>query len=386
MAIQETADKDTYQPVKISFLEIDDFVKKNYGVEIVDSYKKNLEEIFLLRNPKYKFDPSYQEHLDEFINEHKLGKALEEVGNWFYFPWRKKIVHFFENDLHQELRTGRNKYLITKEEQEKYYGAVIGILGMSVGSHIALTIAMTGGSKKIKLADPDILSGDNLNRIRIGYPDVGTSKVILVARQIFEINPYAEIEIYELGLTEENADKFIEGLSVLIEEMDNPYFKIKIREKARSSKIPVIMGTDNGDGCIVDIERFDSNPEYPILHGMTGKLSAKDLKNLPPKELPRVAAKIAGANLAHSRMLHSVTEVGKSIYSWPQLGTAANLCGSVVAYLARHIILQDLKIKSGRYEVNLDSIFKHGHNSIFSKIERKKDFIKFIRNIKKRST
>ncbi len=47
---------------------------------------------------------------------------------------------------------------------------------MSVGSHVALTLAMTGGARKISIADPDIVSGSNLNRIRSGFDTVGVSK------------------------------------------------------------------------------------------------------------------------------------------------------------------------------------------------------------------
>ena len=140
--------------------------------------------------------------------------------------------------------------------------------------------------------------------------------------------------------------------------MDNPYWKFRVRQIARDKKIPVIMGTDNGDGNIVDIERYDIEKSYPFFHGLAGDLSAEKLKEMTLRELPGVAAKIAGANLAPKRMLESVAQVGKTLYSWPQLGTAANMCGSSLAYLARHIILKNSKIKSGRYEINLDTIFR----------------------------
>jgi len=165
--------------------------------------------------------------------------------------------------------------------------------------------------------------------------------------------------------------------------MDNPYWKLKIRELSREHGIPVIMGTDNGDGNIVDIERFDLDKKYPILHGYAGGLSAEALKNMPPRDLPKVAARIAGANLAVTRMLDSVAEVGKSLYSWPQLGTAANMCGTTLAYLTRRIVLGDPKIKSGRYQVNLDSIFESGYSSRW--LSRKIAFIKFVNKMRKQA-
>jgi hypothetical protein len=177
------------------------------------------------------------------------------------------------------------------------------------------------------------------------------------------MNPYAQVDVFPDGISDQNADEILDGADVVVEEMDNPYWKFKAREEARKRRIPVVMGTDNGDGIIVDIERFDLDANYPLFHGLAGDLSADGLKEMKPTDLPKVAATIAGAQLAPVKMIYSVSEVGKSLYSWPQLGTAANLCGSVLSCLVRKIVLKAENIKSGRYEVNLDSIFESDWNS-----------------------
>jgi len=381
---QERVDRMSWQPVVIPQNGFDaalETIRKEHPeLAVVDHYEKNLEELFLLRNPNYRFDKNYQDDFRRFTEAHCAGSPMDAAGAWFYFPWLNTLVHYLNQDFHYELRTGRNRNLITKEEQEAYFNATVAVLGMSVGSHVAVTIAMTGGAKHFKLADPDTISGDNLNRIRSGYQNVGINKAIVVARQIFEINPYAEIELYEEGLHERNVEQVLGGVTVVVEEMDNPFFKIKIREIARRRGIPVVMGTDNGDGIIVDIERFDLDKNYPILHGKIGAMTAEEFRNLPPEDLPRVAAKIAGANLAVPRMLLSIAEVGKTLYSWPQLGTAATMCGTAVAYLTRKIILKAPNIKSDRYQVNLDAIFESDYGRKW--FSRKMNFLEFIRKMK----
>ena len=379
--MEEKIDRKSWQPVPISPDELENLKGKYLGLQVVDQYRKNLEELFLLRNPKYRFDKNYQADFEKFFAD-QVESGANNAGNWFYYPWLNTIIHFLIDDMQQELRTGRNRYLITEEEQKKFYKATIAILGMSVGSHGAVTIALTGGARHIKIADPDAISGDNLNRIRSGSAQVGMNKAIFVARQIYELNPYAEIEIYTDGVNEDNAEKILNGVNLVCEEMDHPYWKLKIRELARKRGIPVIMGTDNGDGAIVDIERFDLDQAYPILHGVIGDITADKMKQIDPKDWPKVAAKVAGANLAVPRMLDSVTEVGKSLYSWPQLGTAANLCGTVVAYLARRIILKAPNIKSGRYQVNLDSIFESDYKRKW--FSRKMALVKFIKKMTRR--
>ncbi|MDP2926609.1 MAG: ThiF family adenylyltransferase [bacterium] len=346
-----------YDPRKNNFQkEIADLKRENHGLVVIDRLRTQIEELFLLRNPKLRFagNEERQKGLKIFLAELPAVKA----GVWVYFPWQNQLVTFLKEPLHQELRTARNVYLISKKEQKKFYRARIGILGLSIGSQAALTLTMTGGAKYLKLADPDEISGSNLNRIRSPFSDLGVNKAVAVARQILGINPYSRFRVYPKGLTEQNLNEFLlkPKLDLLIEEMDNLYLKIKLREKAREARIPVIMATDNGDNIIIDVERYDLNPHYSILHGRLGKLKADDLKNINPTELSKITARIAGAEIATLRMIESVAEVGKTIYSWPQLGNAATLCGGVLTYVARKIILGE-KIKEGRIDFNADRLF-----------------------------
>jgi len=351
-----------WQPIRLPNQNIDKKIKElrkiHPEIAVLDRFEDQLEEVFLLRHPQCRFNKDYKDDLKDFIHNYYGGNPKDKAGNWFYYPWLNTIMHILPEEEYYEMRTGRNRNLITTEEQKRYYKASIGILGLSVGSHAALTITMTGGPKNLRLADPDTISGSNLNRIRTGAQNIGISKAILVARQAYEINPYSEIRIYQEGINQENISEFLDGIDLLVEGMDNPYFKIKVRESAKAKHIPVIMATDNGDNIFVDIERFDVKPDLPILNGLVGDITAEQFKNLDLKELPKIAAKIAGAKTATSRMQKSVLEVGKTLYSWPQLGTAANLCGTAAAYLARKIILKTDNIRSGRYEINLESIFE----------------------------
>ncbi|QQS22564.1 ThiF family adenylyltransferase [bacterium] len=368
--IKDNFDRSSFKPVKLDArknfeaqirrLKLPNGVKPDRRpVKVIDQYAIQLEEVFLLRNPKYRFDKDYHGEFKQFAAKNGSGDKYVTSGNWFYYPWLHTVIHFLPDAMHQEVRTGRNRNLITASEQKKFYNSVIGILGMSVGSHVALTIAMTGGARHIKLADLDVLSASNMNRIRTGFVNIEVPKVVAVARQIYEMNPYAKVELFADGLTKENLPKFLKGtakLDVLVEEMDQPYFKMRARELARPLGIPVIMAADNADSIIVDVERYDQNKKYPILHGILGKMTAQEFSKVHPQDLPRVIAKMAGAEMSTVRMIESVMQVGKTIYSWPQLGNAANLCGSVLTYLARKIILGE-NVKSGRTDFNLDSAF-----------------------------
>jgi molybdopterin/thiamine biosynthesis adenylyltransferase len=338
-----------------------DFLKKRLKVtKVIDTYRLQLEDLFLIRNPRFRFNKNYQKDLTKFVKEHTKGLPLEKCGNWVYFPWNGLLVHYLEDSLHQELRTARNKNFITSEEQEKLYNTTIGIAGLSVGSNIAIALSLMGACRKIKIADPDVIAPSNLNRIITDFTNVGINKAVVIARYIYQVNPYAEIEIFEEGINKKNIKEFLKGLDILIEELDDIKIKIEIRKLARRKKIPVIMATDNGDNVVIDIERFDIKPNLPLFHGNIKNLDYKNINKTLPK-LYKAMSKIIGLQFVPSRIIQSIFEVGKTIYSWPQLITAAMLSGAVVAYVVKKIILNE-EIKSGKLEVNLNKIFDRDYN------------------------
>ncbi len=333
------------------------FCKKMRPKKIIDSYKDQLHELFLIRNPKFRFGGDPNELLNKFYKAQ--GLDLKKSGTWFYFPWNGYLVHYLPDLMHQELRTARNKNLISDKEQKQFYNFTVGIAGLSVGSHAAMTLAMMGGAKNLKLSDFDTLSGSNLNRIRGDFTEIGLGKCELVSQRIYQLNPYAKIYSFNKGIDSKNIIKFLSGtpkLDVLVESLDNPELKIKLRLEARKLGIPVIMATDNGDNIIFDIERFDLNRKTMLFNGVAGNLTLEQFQKFQPQELPKLATKLAGEKLVVPKMLESVMEVGKTLYSWPQLGDAASLAGVAAAYVIKRLALKQ-KLRTGKMEVNLDSVF-----------------------------
>ena len=151
---------------------------------------------------------------------------------------------------------------ITVEEEELLATKKIGVIGLSVGKAIALTIAMERICGEIRIADFDVIELSNLNRIQTGVQNFGIKKTIVVAREIAEIDPYLKVTIYSDGLTEENADDFFlkDGkLDICIEVCDGLFTKIFSRQKAKSFGIPIVM--NSSDRGTTDIERYDLQSE-----------------------------------------------------------------------------------------------------------------------------
>jgi hypothetical protein len=130
------------------------------------------------------------------------------------------------------------------------------------------------------------------------------------------------------------------------------------------------MATDNGDNVIVDVERYDLDKETKLFNGAIDESIFMDFQKINPQELPKMALQVAGPDLVVTPMLASLLEVGKSLYSWPQLGDAATLSGVAIAYIVKRLAL-NLPLNSGKYEVNLDAIFTPDYFSATNVGQRK---------------
>ena len=309
------------------------------------------------------------EDYDHLIREHMAGTLPENYGVWVYYPWNHRLVHILNEEEFVEVRTSRNQYKITNEEREILAKKKIGVIGLSVGQSVSVTLAMERGCGELRLADFDILELTNYNRIRTGLYNLGIKKVVAVAREIAEIDPFLKIICYPEGITEENIEKFIsEGgkLDILIDECDGLDVKILCRQRAKAAQIPVVM--EASDRGTIDVERFDLEPTRPILHGFVDHLDLSKIKYLKTNEekVPYLLP-IAGAETISTRAKASMLEVGQSITTWPQLASAVALGGGITADVCRRILL-DQYHQSGRYFIDieeliadpkLDSINKH---------------------------
>ena len=281
--------------------------------------KHSLKELFFIEHPNYKKDSD--------VSETKLKKYLDEKKTkdvWIYFPWRKVLVHSMEEDAYFKLRTTRNRNLITTKEQFQYRDLKLGIIGLSIGSVILSSIVATGGPKIIKISDFDDIEISNLNRMKATLLDVNQNKASVAAKNTFEVDPFANLYVWENAITKENISDFIlkkPKLDIFIDCMDSLELKVIARQICKKAKIPCVMATSNGDGEILDVERFDIEPDRPIFHGKLGNITPDDLKYSSREEWIIKALKIVDKSILTKRVRESISEIGKSLAGVPQLSS-----------------------------------------------------------------
>ncbi len=362
MYFQKTVSKNTdYEPLifdaQQDFNQIELLLKSMPNIQIFDTIENQIFELIKSRYPSISFSK------EELIYEsQKLvgGVPLERYGLWVYYPWSSKLVHLLHKEDFIFLRTARNQYKITSEEQKLLANKTVGIIGLSVGKSIAITLAMGRICGEIRLADFDEIELSNLNRLRCDVSQLGYNKAVIAAREIAEIDPFLKVVCFIKGFEIGNSEAFLLDngkLDLLIEECDQIEVKVEARKQAKKHQIPVVMETN--DRCLVDIERYDLDNTYPLLHGRLDGLGINSPNWIDNVERMTVLKAFVDYDTISERLRISIPEINKSINSWPQLASSVVMGAGVISELTMKIFLGDT-VNSGRYFVDINQIFRIG--------------------------
>ncbi|WP_431839869.1 Rv1355c family protein [Gordonia hongkongensis] len=276
----------------------------------------------------------------------------DETPRYAHFPWRNALVKIPGPRTFRRLRLDRNRHKLTASQQAAAGELRIGVVGLSVGHAISLTLALEGLAGELRLADFDDLELTNMNRIPATLMDIHDNKAVIAARRISEIDPYLTTVVHVDGITIENIDEFLDGLDLVVEECDSFDVKVLVRQKCRERGIPVLMETS--DGGTLDVERFDLEPDRPLFHGLAGDLRIEDLVGLDRASLTPLAVRVLEPTKVTAPMAASAIELGHTVTAWPQLGGDVLLGGATVAAAVRRLV-QGKSLSSGRVRFDRDA-------------------------------
>ena len=329
--------------------------------QVIDNYDEQIAELFVSRNPQL-YQSSYEvkkASLVPLLKEHYGTTQPWKKGRWVYYPWSGRLIHTIEEALFWEARTIRNRDLMTMDEQQKFRDFRAGFAGMSVGSNAAIATVLESGSEYMKIADNAVISGSNLNRIISGISEIGEQKSTAVARRLYEMNPYITIEKLDDNIDQASIEAFFTEpwpLEVVIDEIDDLKIKILLRVEAKKRRIPVIMVTDLGDDVMLDVERYDLDPNLPLFHGLAGDIETLLDREVSRREWLKYATQIINTKNVPLIMQKSLLKIGRSLVTQPQLGGTAMTAGAVIAFAIRQLALGG-ELKSGRTIASFEKIF-----------------------------
>ncbi len=226
----------------------------------------------------------------------------------------------------------RNRGLLSEADQARLRGATVAIAGCGgVGGGHALTLARQGVGR-FRLADPDTFSVANLNRQAAATVSaLGRNKAREVRRLILDINPEAEVELYERGIDEDNVDAFLEGAGVAIDGIDffNPAARRLLMRRARAHGVWALIAGPLGFSTALvafDPRGMSFDDYFDLRPGMTLE-----------QQLIAFAVGLA-PSATHVRYLDlSGVRVQDGVA--PSAGLACVMCNAVVAMEAIAVLL-----------------------------------------------
>lgn len=183
-----------------------------------------------------------------------------------------------------ESQFSRTELLIGKSGVEKLNKSKVAVFGIGgVGSFVVEGLARAGIGNFI-LIDNDKVSLSNLNRQIIATrKTLGKNKVEIARERILEINPNANIEIYQQFFLPDTEGILDGSINYIVDSIDTVTAKIELVIRAQKLNIPIIscMGTGNK----LDATKFEVTDIYktsvcPLAKVMRKELRAKGIKKL----------------------------------------------------------------------------------------------------------
>ena len=178
----------------------------------------------------------------------------------------------------------RTELLIGKKAVEKLNNSKVAIFGIGgVGSFVVEGLARAGIGNFI-LVDDDKICLTNLNRQIIATrKTIGKPKVEIAKERILEINPDANIEIYQEFFMPDSKEILDENVNYVVDSVDTVTAKIELILRAKKLNIPIIscMGTGNK----LDPTKFEVTDIYktsicPLAKVMRKELRARGIENV----------------------------------------------------------------------------------------------------------
>ena len=184
----------------------------------------------------------------------------------------------------------RTELLIGKQGIEKLNNSKVAIFGLGgVGSYVLEACARAGIGNFI-LVDKDEVDITNLNRQIIATrKTIGKPKVEVAKERILEINPDANVEIYQEFFMPETKGILDESIDYIVDAVDTVTAKIELVVRANRLNIPIMssMGTGNK----LDPTKFEVADIYKTSVCPLAKVMRKELKTRGIKKLKVVYSK-----------------------------------------------------------------------------------------------
>lgn len=188
----------------------------------------------------------------------------------------------------------RTELLLGKEAMNKLEDARVAVFGIGgVGGYVCEALVRSGVGK-FDLIDDDKVCLTNLNRQIIATrKTVGKYKTDVMKDRILEINPKAEVNIYNCFFLPDTADEFpFEEYDYVVDAVDTVTAKIALVMKCKELNVPIISSMGAGNKLdasafrVADIYKTKVCPLAKVMRRELKKRGVKKLKVVYSEEQP----------------------------------------------------------------------------------------------------
>jgi len=261
-------------------------------------------------------------------------------------------------------RFSRNIGIFSEHEQKKLANVSIAIAGAGgVGGLLAERLVRIGVGK-IKLTDPGTFEHSNCNRqYACNEMTINGFKAKIVSEDIQRINPGADIIFDTKGIhTQEDADEFVEGADIIIDEMDYGLFNqsIALQRAARNNGKYYMFSSAIGFGGLAVLFA----PKSCTLEEFNGLEPDKELSEItqpsldPQKVLPMIPGYLKKSEQLMMEIIREERPVTTN-------SIGVGVTSIITANEAINLILKKAKIITAPEYIYIDlvdGIFKRGSN------------------------
>ncbi|MDQ2086797.1 tRNA threonylcarbamoyladenosine dehydratase [Herbivorax sp. ANBcel31] len=177
--------------------------------------------------------------------------------------------------LHEFSRT---ELLIGEKSLKKLYNCKVAVFGIGGVGTFAVEALVRSGVGKLVLIDDDCVCLTNINRqIHATKKSIGKPKVEVMKDRILEINPRAEVTVYQKFYLPETANSLIHSdYDYIIDAIDTVTGKIDLVVNAKKMNIPVISSM--GAGNKLDPTKFEVADVFATSVCPLAKVMRKELR------------------------------------------------------------------------------------------------------------
>ncbi len=196
----------------------------------------------------------------------------------------------YKGEGYWELIT-RQMSIVTKSEQTRFKNAKIAVIGCGGIGGDAINMLGRMGIGNLILIDEDTFDISNLNRQTLSnLTNIGLSKSQVAKETIRKINPYTNTIAYNERIDEDNIEKIIGDVDIIIDAVDNLITRIIVSRYAEKNNIPFIHGAIHGTRGQMTVFCPNNNISYESMFALPSE--GKDLTEDIREEISKLNSEV----------------------------------------------------------------------------------------------